>query len=702
MAWEHIVMSGGVGTLRDPFHELTKATGFSFYTSEDGAEPAEWFPVIMELGVSARDFANGKWGAVDTPADWEQWLQVPSIYRHPPAGIGNASFCTATVKQKFFQQLGFDSSLRRTVRRFELCLPLNVSTDSTSGFSPIPVAALPPDAVVTGIIDDGLAFAHQQFRLPDGKTRVEYFWDQADPSNVSPGLGYGREIRKRAPVGTPTLDSYIASATHAGLIDEDEVYRNAGQLNYAKSGHKSLGQRRAHGTHVMHAACAVDPGVDPQSRPIVCVQFPSRAVADTSGASAARHILDGLVYILKRAGAIAKQRNCLPLPVVVNVSFGNIAGPHDGTSILEAAIDEIVTLRNSVPLPRMPLAVVLPSGNAHLARCHTKFRLKTAGSMRALDWCVQPDDATPSLMQVWLPHQGSMPAAPRVAVKITPPGGAPSPWIEVGETHVWRAGADVLCAATNLSAAQTGSRGVVYIWLAPTVTQRANRNVAPSGEWRVVVKRRNAGPGYWVHAWIQRDDRPHGYPLRGRQSYLEDVKYERFDPASGREREADTPSSHVKRDSSMSAFGTGTQAIVIGGFRGSDFAAWKCSAGGPIVKQAGDAVPHRDGPDALATSDDAPGLPGRLAAGTRSGSIVAMNGTSVAAPQVTQWIANEMGRWLATSMLSAPAIDRNAVKALAQGQEAGPPVRPPPPPLKRAGAGRIKLPPLVDRGIETK
>jgi hypothetical protein len=79
-----------------------------------------------------------------------------------------------------------------------------------------------------------------------------------------------------------------------------------------------------------------------------------------------------------------------------------------------------------------------------------------------------------------------------------------------------------------------------------------------------------------------------------------------------------------------------------------------------------------------------------------------MNGTSVAAPQLAQWIANEMGRWLTTPMLATPAIDRNAVKALAQAQEAGPPARPAPPPPKRAGAGRIKLPPLVDRGIETK
>jgi hypothetical protein len=31
-----------------------------------------------------------------------------------------------------------------------------------------------------------------------------------------------------------------------------------------------------------------------------------------------------------------------------------------------------------------------------------------------------------------------------------------------------------------------------------------------------------------------------------------------------------------------------------------------------------------------------------LAAGTRSGSVVAVNGTSVAAPQVTRWIAGRM------------------------------------------------------------
>jgi hypothetical protein len=57
-----------------------------------------------------------------------------------------------------------------------------------------------------------------------------------------------------------------------------------------------------------------------------------------------------------------------------------------------------------------------------------------------------------------------------------------------------------------------------------------------------------------------------------------------------------------------------------------------------------------------------------------------MDGTSVAAPQVTRLIA-----WLMTAGL---ASDRTAVQAIATAVEPAPPL----PPL-RGGAGRIEMPP---------
>jgi len=669
--WTRFEMGGSAAALRDPYFELSRASRFADYRDEDGHIP-EWFPVILQLAVPAPAFAAGAWVS-PPPADWATWIRVPWIYARPPANLGAMSFCTATVKRKFFQRLRFDSALRRTVLRFELCLPLSFDTDTVILPEPVPMIANPPDAVVTGIIDDGLAFAHEQFRLPDGSTRVEYFWNQDDPAAATIGLGYGRELRKRVFMGQPGMDAHMANSTYNGLMDEDQVYASIGVIDYRRDGRKGLGRRAAHGTHVMHAASALAPGDVAADRPLVCVQLPSRAVADTSGTSVARHVFDGLVYILKRADRIAVQRGVLWLPTVVNVSFGNIAGPHDGSSILEAAIEELITLRAAGPRPK-PLTVVFPSGNAHLARCHARFRLRAAQPQRVLDWRVQPDDATPSIMQIW-PRRTGLP--PRIRIRITPPGGGTSPWIDVGETFIWHDGTSVLCAATNLGAATTGAGPLAQVWIAPTVTHNPNRVVAPSGLWRVRVRRRGPGPGFRVWAWIQRDDRPFGYPIRGRQSRFEHDRYGVRHPVTGRHVEADSPASHVKRGGSMNAFATGAQTVTVGGFRGSDWRIWKHSAGGPLPAAG------LQKPDALAISEDSVAHHGRLAAGTRSGSMVAMNGTSVAAPQVANWLVEQ-------AAAPSPA-DRGAVAAEAALQEGAPPPRPPVAPgdAARAGAGRI-------------
>jgi hypothetical protein len=82
---------------------------------------------------------------------------------------------------------------------------------------------------------------------------------------------------------------------------------------------------------------------------------------------------------------------------------------------------------------------------------------------------------------------------------------------------------------------------------------------------------------------------------------------------------------------------------------------------------------------------------GVLAAGSRSGSVVAMGGTSVAAPRAARWIADDLG--------AGGRGDRAAVQAHATADEGGyPPGTPPPPPLERGGAGRIKLDPLIASG----
>jgi hypothetical protein len=74
--------------------------------------------------------------------------------------------------------------------------------------------------VVIGIIDDGLAFAHQRFRRGNG-TRVEHMWNQLVPGAA------GVYLRKSVATTVPAIDTLLANCTHAGIVDEDDVYRRA-------------------------------------------------------------------------------------------------------------------------------------------------------------------------------------------------------------------------------------------------------------------------------------------------------------------------------------------------------------------------------------------------------------------------------------------------------------------------------------------
>ena len=49
-------------------------------------------------------------------------------------------------------------------------------------------------------------------------------------------------------------------------------------------------------------------------------------------------------------------------PLAVNISYGTFAGPHDGSSLLESALDELLAMG------RKNFAIVLAAGNARRER----------------------------------------------------------------------------------------------------------------------------------------------------------------------------------------------------------------------------------------------------------------------------------------------------------------------------------------------
>lgn len=590
MAWDWSKLKES--TRADPYFHWASATEFRYCRDRK----PQRYHVILELSMPVHRVMKGDW---DTEAGWEKWLRIPEIYRSEwPA----ATYCTANVGEEFFYQL--DRRLKNVVLRVGVGLPTPNADEASALAAPPPSKAgkAAPGIAVTAVIDDSLAFAHRRFQADGCGTRMAHVWNQ-DGSGAVPGLGYGSELDKEE------IDRLLND-----IGDEAAIYRRTGFIDFRRPGHKPLAWRRSHGTHVMDLAAGCDPSDEDNpglNRPIIGVQLPLATTEDTSGRTLAAQVLDAVRYVLNRARTFGDD-----VPVAINLSYGMIAGPHDGNSILELALDQLIKLRQN-------LKIVLPSGNSRQARCYGRFKRE-----ETLKWRVQPDDATPTYLEIWAP------ANAKVSVAVTPPGGSSSEAVtadSTGSSRVYTDDERVLAQVLYLKEAVKG-RDQVLIALAPTVADEPGQKVAPHGVWQVKVKSSSSEE---IEAWIQRDDSPLGYRRRGRQSYFEDDRYVRQDGPL-REPEDDSPKSYIKRNGVINSIATGKGTSIVGGFRATDGEPASYSAGGKPGAGTGAS------PNALAVSDDSAACCGVLAAGALSGSSVAMNGTSVAAPQITRWWADQM------------------------------------------------------------
>ncbi len=549
-----------------------------------------------------------------------------------------------------------------------------------------PTGGWPPGTVVIGVIDDGIAFAHRRFRLTDKKSRVEAIWLQGALPVAPLTVDFGRELTKSV------IDDLLDDFTANDWLDEAGLYRAAGLVDFGHPGHKAAAWRAAHGTHVLDLAAAIEPGADPRSRPIIAVDLPTAAVADTSFKLLTQPVLAAITYILNRAAMLTEPGDP-PLPLVICFSFGMYAGPHDGSHPVEQALDDLI---ETAPSKR---TAVLPAGNSHLERTHAEIRFPPPPEVEAtLPWRVQPDDRTPSSVEIWMPYGGeAKPAPSRVRLALVPPHGlagtAPPVWLGEDDTAVLEildaAGRVIGQASWTFVGAPT-FRGVFTIELQPT-TRLAPFDpalpVAPAGVWTIRLLREALPADARLQAWVQRDDAPYGYPIRGRQSYFDDPAHVRHDFRGEPVEEDDHPGqvaagvSLVKRVAHLNAIASGARVIVAGGWWQRQNRVARYSAGGPANPLA-DAAPDtmRRKPDVLALADTSRALRGVLAAGTASGSVVAFTGTSVAAPQVA--------RHMAQRLAAGQPVDRDSLRDDVLGGG-------PPPAREREGWAVVEVPPVV-------
>jgi hypothetical protein len=623
-------------------------------------DEAAWWSVQVAL---ARDLGpealyDGLAGLVACArSEGAEIVRLPQLYAVRDRALGPCRTLTLFARQAFVERL-FRERAALGIGHILLGRIVPPEVRYRGGDAPAPrdiaaerpdLGAVPGDApaelpVVVAVIDDGFGLAHEAFRRADGGSRIEYAWLQ---DGMPPNMPIGRELDRCE------IERLLNAHTQGGRLDETGFYRAAGLADFASGLHKPVAFRTSHGTHVAALAGGYPPGEKDEARPLIFVQLSGQVVEDTGGGRIEPELGIAIDYVLDRARRISAARRLgVELPVAINFSFGNFAGSHDGTDLVESLLDDLVADGNASGASPGPVRVVLPAGNGKLARCHARFDFGTgsdAGVWRELDWHVLPDDRTASYAEIWLPlRPDGEPPSRELDLELVAPDGRTRVGLAAEDAAAVRDlrldGHPVARLSYRFVPAPT-ARGCFALALLPTAHPRA-RPLAPAGRWRIRLRNRGLGRtgAESVHLRIQRDDSLANRPVRGRQSFFDDAGYRRFD-GTGAVLSADPPNhdSPVTRAGTLSAFATGRRSFVVGGCVRSTGGTAAYSGAGPSQPNAAPNDPGpRAGPDTGAPSEDSPVLPGILGAGSRGGSRVRLNGTSVAAPQVARWVADAL------------------------------------------------------------
>jgi hypothetical protein len=369
------------------------------------------------------------------------------------------------------------------------------------------------------------------------------------------------------------------------------------------------------------------------------------------------YMLSAFHYIFERADRIATEYGVDKLRLVINFSYGFSGGRHDGESELEAAIDQLVTLRRN---KGWPTALVLPAGNIFLDRLHGMLTEKHfADGVAQFHWRLQPNDRTPSYLEIWFREKfdpkgyrfelydpsGHPCAALDMPDDVNALGTGPGdpmlvePIRNARDEQIGQLSADLHRRGARTNGNERGRWRVLAV-LAPSEPDDPHLPGIVAGRWTVrVVREADARPlddKRTIHCWIQRDADPAPFRSGSRQSYFDDARDVRY-CADGSINEADTDGAFVHRFGSLNGLSTAFTSLMVAGFRRGtgpsiDHArpaiyssAGTLTAGWPMTKVACSSL-----------SDRSKLLGGTVAAGVRSGARSLLPGTSVAAPFVAR------------------------------------------------------------------
>jgi hypothetical protein len=625
--------------LSDPYAEWRaesdQADGQGMDGSRMAAAGASHFPVLIQ-------------SPEDKDKNAQLYLQIKKS--RVEVGISDASSIFKTVLVPLGSTAYFLAQLDKLNIRWEQGAPFFSPPDKgwSEGVKPGFVLDVPisKKRTVIGIIDYGCAFINEKVLTVDKfSTRVLALWDQheilfskgAALSGLMPlhwdlkGVPYGSQTRRDSKQDKPFfgsqlppkkfgIDEYCKQFINAdGILDEERCYAN--------SGYAAAQAPATHGTYIMDFAAGV-PGplnsLSPEwagndkniaEADIVFVQLPRIFQGSPVSGLLRTYVLDAIQYIFACAGDKAN--------VVVNLSYGANVGPHDGSSLIEQAIDHAIDSRRRVTADGIFTEVVVAAGNTRISDLHAHLALPTVSGAKHdhLLFGTIPDNPTLQFIECWLDGADLSavklvlipPGAPEQdAVRISVGSGAHLPINKSADVGAQQFG--------HITAPQIQQQGVarVLIGLYPTSAGKDGRR-APVGTWSLRVES-TSDKNVVLNAYCEKDDPTFASSHGPRQ-----IRFFQKNDAD--------KASH--RKGTLSSLAHGKNTVVVGGLVLSEpDTAVEYSSEGP---GRGASSPNHE---IYAPSDENHGLFGLPGAGVFGQSKVRYSGTSVAAAVMTRRIAS--------------------------------------------------------------
>ncbi len=202
------------------------------------------------------------------------------------------------------------------------------------------------EGVIIGIYDYGIDWSNPDFIAPNDTSRILYLWDQTDTLGPHPEeleFGYGTEYNQQ------DINNEIHGST-AGYVREKDTYGHGTHIAGIAAGNgRATGNGKPDSVYI---------GAAPKADLIVVKGGDGGNIPNT-------RIFDGIKYIFQKAEELGK-------PAVVNLSLGTQRGPHDGTSLFEQGIDNL--------LSESGRAVVVAAGNDRHSQIHFRGDFSSASS----------------------------------------------------------------------------------------------------------------------------------------------------------------------------------------------------------------------------------------------------------------------------------------------------------------------------------